>query len=553
MRSSAKARATVDKREDFRLAGSERFPALSPSGGQPRELHPQRLPPDIAFLAERGVAAQDLVRVARLSASRGIPASQELLAGGFEPRRYWSLLADDLGIAFADHLQGAEIVANAGLLATDAVRLAASVMARVGGDVLLVLAPQPQELALLRRHLSEAPALAARLRIATPETIRAFLVAHRHGALTHYAVNRLAQVMPPLSARRLPRGKGASGTTALVAATLALALLAPVAAAQSLALLSTLFFVNCSIWKLAAALRRVRPLRLEPVFDRALPDYTVLVPLYREAAIASDLVKHMKRIDYPRSKLQILLIVEADDRETRAALARHADAPPFEIVVVPPGEPRTKPKALTYALAFARGELVVVFDAEDRPEPDQLRRAAAAFRERPELGCVQARLTPDNEGELVRAHVHARICRQFRRDAAGAGRLGRAPAARRHLQPFSARAARQGRPPGIPTTSPRTPISASGWRASAIESPRSTSRTFEEAPVTFRQWLPQRRRWIKGWMQTMALCLGSGIPRGLRLRLGQWLAVHGILTAGVLGLLLYPLSLAIVAGRRPQG
>ncbi len=339
-----------------------------------------------------------LRRAVWLAADRGTLASEELLAGGLDSRRYWSLLADDLGLAFIDDLRHAEIRADTGPLATEAVRDAAKVVVRTGGKVVLVLAPRAHEISLLRRRLAEMPGLGERLRIAAPETIRAFLVAHRHGALMHYAVNRLAHVLPPLSSRRQSSRRGASGPVALAAALLALALLAPVAAAKAFALLGTLFFLNCSYWKLAAALRRVRPLRVEPVFDRELPAYTVLVPLYREASVAADLVRHMQRIDYPASKLQVLLIVEADDCETRAALARHATAPLFEIVVVPPGGPRTKPKALTYALAFARGDLVVVFDAEDRPEPDQLRKAAAAFRERPELGCVQARLTPDNEG-----------------------------------------------------------------------------------------------------------------------------------------------------------
>jgi hypothetical protein len=409
-----------------------------------------------------------------------------------------------------------------------------------------VLAPQPHELALLRRHLTETPALAARLRIATPETIRAFLVAARHGALIHYAVNRLARVLPPLSARRLPHAKGASGTTALVAAALALALLSPVTAAKALALLSTLFFVNCSFWKLAAALRRVRPLRLEPVFDQKLPDYTVLVPLYREAAITPDLVAHMQRIDYPKSRLQILLIVEADDLETRAAVARHAGSPPFETVVVPPGEPRTKPKALTYALAFARGKLVVVFDAEDRPEPDQLRKAAAAFRERPELGCVQARLTPDNQGSWY--------ARMFTLEYAA------------NFDVLLPALADWGAPLPLGGTSNHFPRAllekVAAWdpynvtedadlgiRLARFGYPSATilSRTYEEAPVSFRQWLPQRRRWVKGWMQTVALCLGDNIPRGLRLPLREQLAVHGILSAGVLGLLLYPASLVFVA------
>src|SRR4029079_4604591 len=72
------------------------------------------------------------------------------------------------------------------------------------------------------------------------------------------------------------------------------------------------------------------------------------------------------------------------------------------------------------------------------------------------------------------------------------------------------------------------------------------SRTYEEAPVTLRQWLPQRRRWIKGWIQTVMLCWGPGFPPGLRLPLRQQLAFHGILSAGVLGLLLYPASLWVI-------
>lgn len=88
-----------------------------------------------------------------------------------------------------------------------------------------------------------------------------------------------------------------------------------------------------------------------------------------------------------------------------------------------------------------------------------------------------------------------------------------------------------------------------GVRLARFGYPSATiySRTYEEAPVTFRQWLPQRRRWIKGWMQTVAVLLGRDVSRGLRLPLRQQLAVHGILTAGVVGLLLYPASLVVAA------
>ncbi len=81
-----------------------------------------------------------------------------------------------------------------------------------------------------------------------------------------------------------------------------------------------------------------------------------------------------------------------------------------------------------------------------------------------------------------------------------------------------------------------------GYRSATI-----LSRTAEEAPISFRQWLPQRRRWVKGWMQTALVCVGWNIPAGLKLSLRESLAVHGIVTAGVLGLLLYPVSLIVIA------
>jgi len=93
----------------------------------------------------------------------------------------------------------------------------------------------------------------------------------------------------------------------------------------------------------------------------------------------------------------VKLVVEADDHDTRRALARLELGPPFEIITAPLNGPRTKPKALNVALPFARGSFTVVYDAEDVPEPDQLRRAVDTFMVADEgLACVQVALTVDN-------------------------------------------------------------------------------------------------------------------------------------------------------------
>ena len=127
--------------------------------------------------------------------------------------------------------------------------------------------------------------------------------------------------------------------------------------------------------------------------DGLLPVYTVLVPVFREANVLPGLVQSLRSLDYPAAKLEIFLVLEAVDTETQAAVLKLALPGNFRSLIVPEGGPQTKPKALNYALQFARGDYVVVYDAEDRPQPGQLRRAWDVFRRSPPgLACLQAQL-----------------------------------------------------------------------------------------------------------------------------------------------------------------
>ena len=124
-----------------------------------------------------------------------------------------------------------------------------------------------------------------------------------------------------------------------------------------------------------------------------LPIYTILCPLYHEPGVLPQLVEACAALDYPPSLLDVKLLLEADDTETLAVVETYPLPPYFDVVVVPAEGPRTKPKACNYGLQFARGEYVVIFDAEDIPEPDQLKKAIATFRRSgPTVGCVQAKL-----------------------------------------------------------------------------------------------------------------------------------------------------------------
>ena len=146
----------------------------------------------------------------------------------------------------------------------------------------------------------------------------------------------------------------------------------------------------------------------------------------------------MGELDYPQSKLQVLLLLEADDIETIQA-AKAARPPDFiRLVVVPPGGPQTKPKACNVGLSLAEGEFLVIYDAEDRPEPGQLREVVAAFAEASaDTVCFQARLNYFNSRDQhPHPDVHARVQLLVRRHAAGPGPAGAAHPARRHVEPL---------------------------------------------------------------------------------------------------------------------
>ena len=141
-------------------------------------------------------------------------------------------------------------------------------------------------------------------------------------------------------------------------------------------------FIAASLIKIATALIAqtldAKPFTLARS-DRDLPVYSILVPLYHEAEMAPQIIEALKAVSYPRSRLEVIFVVEVDDHDTRKAL--HAARPPrwMRVLTAIDGQPRTKPRACNLALAEARGDLVVVYDAEDRPHPDQLRESASAF------------------------------------------------------------------------------------------------------------------------------------------------------------------------------
>ncbi len=182
---------------------------------------------------------------------------------------------------------------------------------------------------------------------------------------------------------------------------LLLSLWRPLTAGRRFVGLATVFYVLISSYKLLLVYGSVRfdsEIRISPETLVAmdvtqLPVYTILVPMFHESESVGALVRSLCRLDYPRDKLDIQLLLEEDDVQTREAVAAIDLPPEFRCTVVPPSQPRTKPKACNIGLAFARGEFLVIYDAEDQPEPDQLKKAVAGFRLcGPDVVCLQSKL-----------------------------------------------------------------------------------------------------------------------------------------------------------------
>ncbi|GAB3655226.1 hypothetical protein GCM10027589_14320 [Actinocorallia lasiicapitis] len=235
--------------------------------------------------------------------------------------------------------------------------------------------------------------------------------------------------------------------------------------------------------------------------EHALPVYTILVPLYREAEVMHHLIGRLSRMDYPADKMQVLLLVEEDDDETRNALP---DLPPqFEVVVIPPSQPRTKPKACNVGLTVARGEFCVIYDAEDRPDPDQLRKAVLAFRRLPDrVVCVQAELQYFNPWTnwLTRCFA-AEYATNFSLSLRGLDRY-RMPiplgGTSNHFRTDALRQLGAWDPFNVTEDADLgIRIARRGWDVRMM-----VSVTEEEANSRLGNWIRQRSRWIKGYIQT---------------------------------------------------
>ncbi|MCJ2050860.1 glycosyltransferase [Methylobacterium sp. J-070] len=362
------------------------------------------LPPEIAFLRGQGVDGRLLVRAAAAAAAAGTDAATALLNGGLMSEgAYYRALARALGAPYLD----GPIAFGLGLTFPGSLITGLAPLA-LGSVAPCVLAPRGRAITDLLdgAHRSTMPA------ITSPTRLREAVFAAIPGQVADYAAHELRRRSPDRATAREPAVWWLLLLALALAAALCLCAVLPAPLVRAMALAGQCLFLGMTTLRLAA-LAIPAPVSAEeapvaPLADADLPVFTVLVPLHREAAVVPHLLTALAALDYPAAKLDIKLLLEADDADTASVLAGIPLPARFEVVTVPPGAPRTKPRALNAALPLARGALLTVYDAEDIPNPGQLRLAAALFARLPgSTACLQGRLVIDNadDSRLARAFV----------------------------------------------------------------------------------------------------------------------------------------------------
>lgn len=260
--------------------------------------------------------------------------------------------------------------------------------------------------------------------------------------------------------------------------------------------------------------------QIAAVTDEELPIYTILIPLYKEAEVIPQIIKAMTAIDYPPEKLDIIITLEEYDHETIKAIEKAKPPAYFKTLILPDVKPKTKPKALNVAFPHTKGEFLVIYDAEIMPDADQLKKSYLAFRQHPELSCLQTRLDHYNLNDnWITKLFNAEFSFYYDLFMPGLQKLGYAlplSGHSTHFRRYVLEDIRNWDPYNVAEDCDvGIRLFRCGYRTDILDSV-----SLEEATMTMGSWINQRSRWMKGFIQTSIVHLRH--PIRLKNDLGGW-------------------------------
>jgi cellulose synthase/poly-beta-1,6-N-acetylglucosamine synthase-like glycosyltransferase len=416
-------------------------------------------------------------------------------------------------------------------------------------NTLTVMVSDPLDWAVDELLYSWRPGLRIEKVLGTEQDITQLLSQDQGSRFSQEAVYKLLTRLPEESASRVfTPSQIAVGYGLLVLLLWGLAS-APWTTLTILVLLVNLFYVASIFFKFVLSLvgsadrfHQISDEEVAALDDRTLPIYTILVPVYKEPEVIPILINSLSKLDYPHERLDVIILLEENDQATIEA-ARAAKPPRYvRLLIVPDSKPKTKPKACNYGLAFARGEYLTIYDAEDIPDPDQLKKAVIAFKKGdPSLVCVQAALNYFNRNENFLTRMFTlEYSYWFDYLLPGLETL-KMPiplgGTSNHFRTDRLREL-QGWDPFNVTEDADLGIRASqhGYTVGVIN-----STTYEEANCALKNWIRQRSRWIKGYMQTWLVHNRHPLRSLRKLGLKNWLAYQFFIGGSFLTFLTSPI------------
>lgn len=337
-----------------------------------------------------------------------------------------------------------------------------------------------------------------------------------------------------------PMTRVQKAVTAVVIAALALAAaFFPLWTAQGLIAACTAFYVVLTVYKFVviraslspAAILRFSEQEIAAQEPREWPLFSVLVPMYKEPETVKQMVASLAAMDYPADRKDVQILLEADDAVTLAA-ARALDLPQgFRVTEIPESFPRTKPKACNIGLHLARGQYLVIYDAEDLPEKDQLKKAVMAFEASPSgVACVQSRLNYYNPRQNVLTRwFTAEYSAWFDLQLPGLAALNAVIPLGGTSNHFKTRVLQELMGWDAYNVTEDCDLGVRLARAGYTTRMLETT-TWEEACSDLRFWIKQRTRWQKGYIQTWFVHMRS--PLRLLRELGALNFLHYHLLIG---------------------
>lgn len=336
---------------------------------------------------------------------------------------------------------------------------------------------------------------------------------------TYDAVNELLKNTPEYSANNLLKDYCGVVNAVVLVSIVAMVLLYPLESIATFFLIMSVLYVSTLTFKtivffIGSVKNKFTPISNEhtKIPDSELPIYTILLPLYKEDKVLGKLINSLRNLNYPKEKLDIKIIAEADDDVTLKAISRFKLDEMFHVVKVPYSFPRTKPKACNYALKSAIGDFVTIYDAEDIPDKMQLKKALYQFMNEDEkLVCVQAKLNYFNYNEnwLSRlfAIEHSTLFDFLLPGLQAVNVPIPLGGTSNHFRMSALKELRGWDPYNVTEDADLgIRIYQKGWRCVLID-----STTMEESPVDVWEWVRQRSRWIKGHLQTYFVHMRSPI------------------------------------------